>query len=30
MWQEGKSVIFKARTKERGLDVITNARVELA
>lgn len=30
MWKEGNKVIFKARTKERGLDVITNAAVEIA
>lgn len=30
MWKEGNRVILKAKTKERGLDVITNAAVELA
>ncbi|MBN1615345.1 MAG: MaoC family dehydratase N-terminal domain-containing protein [Deltaproteobacteria bacterium] len=29
MWKEGNTVIFKAKTKERGLDVITNAAVAL-
>jgi (3R)-3-hydroxyacyl-CoA dehydrogenase / 3a,7a,12a-trihydroxy-5b-cholest-24-enoyl-CoA hydratase / enoyl-CoA hydratase 2 len=29
MWKEGRQVIFKAKTAERGLDVITNAAVAL-
>ncbi len=29
MWKEGNTVIYKAKTKERGLDVISNAAVVL-
>jgi multifunctional beta-oxidation protein len=29
MWKEGNQVIFKSKTAERGLDVITNAAVVL-